>query len=156
MNKSLPMSRTLLSILIIRSNAVVRMVSNYHYYYYHFTLSRVFHTSISCSFTGQVSSDVQDSSQYSNRSQQCSRMVSNYHYYHFTLSSPFIGQVSSDVEDSSQYSNRFASSLASKETIIWILQVHSWLQASNNTVILSTYTRLWLTESEQAILPGIK
>ena len=38
----------------------------------------------------------------------------------------------------------------SKETIIWRLQVHSWLQASNNTGILSTYIRLWLTESEQA------
>ena len=30
------------------------------------------------------------------------------------------------------------------------LQVQSWLLASNNTGILSTYTRLWLTESEQA------
>ena len=33
---------------------------------------------------------------------------------------------------------------------IWGLQVQSWQQASNNTGILNTYTRLWLTESEQA------
>ena len=39
---------------------------------------------------------------------------------------------------------------ASKETIIWRLQVQSWLQASNNTGILNTCTQLWLTESEQA------
>ena len=32
------------------------------------------------------------------------------------------------------------------------LQVQSWLQASNNTGILNTFTRLWLTESEQATL----
>ena len=37
-----------------------------------------------------------------------------------------------------------------KETIIWRLQVQSSLQASNNTGILNTCTRLWLTESEQA------
>ena len=38
-----------------------------------------------------------------------------------------------------------------KETIIWRLQVQSSvLQASNNTGILNTSTRLWLTESEQA------
>ena len=36
------------------------------------------------------------------------------------------------------------------ETIIWRLQVQSWLQASNNTGILNTCTRLWPTESEQA------
>ena len=30
------------------------------------------------------------------------------------------------------------------------MQVPSWLQASNNTGILSTYTRLWLAESEQS------
>ena len=36
-----------------------------------------------------------------------------------------------------------------KQTIIWRLQVQSWLQASNNTGILNTCTRLWLTESEQ-------
>ena len=30
------------------------------------------------------------------------------------------------------------------------LQVQSWLQASNNTGILNTCTRLWLTVSEQA------
>ena len=30
------------------------------------------------------------------------------------------------------------------------LQVQSWLQVSNNTGILNTCTRLWLTESEQA------
>ena len=39
---------------------------------------------------------------------------------------------------------------ASKETIIWRLQVQSSLQVSNNTEILNTCTRLWLTESEQA------
>ena len=39
---------------------------------------------------------------------------------------------------------------ASKETIIWRLQVQPWLQASNNTEILNTCTRLWLTESKQA------
>ena len=38
---------------------------------------------------------------------------------------------------------------ASKEIIIWRLQVQSSLQASNNTGILNTCTRLWLTESEQ-------
>ena len=30
------------------------------------------------------------------------------------------------------------------------LQFQSWLQASNNTGILNTFTRLWLMESEQA------
>ena len=40
---------------------------------------------------------------------------------------------------------------ASKETIIWRLQVQSWLEVSNNTGVLNTCTRLWLTESEQAI-----
>ena len=30
-----------------------------------------------------------------------------------------------------------------------MLQVQSWLPASNNTGILNTSTRLWLTESEQ-------
>ena len=39
---------------------------------------------------------------------------------------------------------------ASKETIIWRLQVQSWLQVSNNTGILNTCTQLWLMESEQA------
>ena len=39
--------------------------------------------------------------------------------------------------------------VASKETIIWRLQVQSRLQASNNTGILNTCTRLWLMESEQ-------
>ena len=39
---------------------------------------------------------------------------------------------------------------ASKETIIWRLQVQSWLQASNNTGILNTCTQLWLMKSEQA------
>ena len=39
---------------------------------------------------------------------------------------------------------------ASKETIVRRLQVQSWLQESNNTGILSTYTWLWLMESEQA------
>ena len=43
---------------------------------------------------------------------------------------------------------------ASKETIIWRLQVQSSLQASNNTGILNTCTRLWLTESEQATPRG--
>ena len=38
----------------------------------------------------------------------------------------------------------------SKKTIIWMLQVQSWLQSSNNTGILNTCTRLWLTESKQA------
>ena len=38
----------------------------------------------------------------------------------------------------------------SKETIIWRLQVQSSLQASNNTGILNTCTRLWLTKPEQA------
>ena len=38
---------------------------------------------------------------------------------------------------------------ASKETIIWRLQVQFWLQASNNTGILNTCTRLWQMESEQ-------
>ena len=33
---------------------------------------------------------------------------------------------------------------------IWRLQVQSWLLVSNNTGILNTCTRLWLTESEQA------
>ena len=37
----------------------------------------------------------------------------------------------------------------STESIIWRLQVQSWLQASNNTGILKTYARLWSTESEQ-------
>ena len=37
----------------------------------------------------------------------------------------------------------------SKETIIWKLQVQFSLQASNNTGILDTCTRLLLTESEQ-------
>ena len=37
-----------------------------------------------------------------------------------------------------------------KETIIWRLQVQSWLQVSNNTGILNTCIRLRLTESEQA------
>ena len=36
------------------------------------------------------------------------------------------------------------------ETIMRRLQIQSWLQASNNTGILNTCTRLWLTESEQA------
>ena len=40
------------------------------------------------------------------------------------------------------------------ETIIWRLQVQSWLQASNNTGILNTCTRLWLTESEEETLRG--
>ena len=40
--------------------------------------------------------------------------------------------------------------VGSKETIIWRLQVQSWLQVSNNTGILNTCTRLWLTESEEA------
>ena len=31
-----------------------------------------------------------------------------------------------------------------------MLQVQSWLQASNNTGILNICARLWLTESEQA------
>ena len=35
--------------------------------------------------------------------------------------------------------------------VSWRLLVQSWLQASNNTGILNTCTRLWLTESEQAI-----
>ena len=39
---------------------------------------------------------------------------------------------------------------ASKETMIWRLQVQSWLQGSNNTGILNTCTRLRLTESVQA------
>ena len=39
--------------------------------------------------------------------------------------------------------------ITTKETIIWRLQVQSCLLASNNTGILSTCTRLWLTESEQ-------
>ena len=34
--------------------------------------------------------------------------------------------------------------------ITWMLQVQSWLLASNNTGIVNTYTRLWLTESEKA------
>ena len=42
-----------------------------------------------------------------------------------------------------------SSSLSSNETIIWRLQVQSWLQASNNTGILNTCKRLWLMESEQ-------
>ena len=37
-----------------------------------------------------------------------------------------------------------------KETIIWRLQVQAWLQVSNNTGILDTFTRLLLTECEQA------
>ena len=37
-----------------------------------------------------------------------------------------------------------------RRSIIWRLQVQSGLQASNNTGILNTCTRLWLTESEQA------
>ena len=37
--------------------------------------------------------------------------------------------------------------------IIWRLHVQSWQKSSNNTGILSTCTRLYLTESEQA---GIK
>ena len=41
----------------------------------------------------------------------------------------------------------------SKETIISRFQVQSWLKASNNTGILNTCTRLWLTESEQATPP---
>ena len=32
----------------------------------------------------------------------------------------------------------------------FVIQVQSWLQASNNTGIFNTCTRLWLTESEQA------
>ena len=36
---------------------------------------------------------------------------------------------------------------------IWMLPVQSWLRESNNTGILNTCTRLWLTESEQAT-PG--
>ena len=43
-----------------------------------------------------------------------------------------------------------AGHIASKVTIIWRFQVQSWLQVSNNTRILNTCTRLWLTESEQA------
>ena len=35
-------------------------------------------------------------------------------------------------------------------TIIWRLQVQSWLQANNSTGILNTCTQLWLMESEQA------
>ena len=35
-------------------------------------------------------------------------------------------------------------------TIIWRLQVQSWLQVSKNTGILNTCTWLWLMESEQA------
>ena len=42
---------------------------------------------------------------------------------------------------------------ASKETIIWRLQVQSSLQASHNTGILNTCTRLWITESERATPP---
>ena len=38
---------------------------------------------------------------------------------------------------------------SSKETIIWRLQVQSWLQASNNAGTLNTCTRSWLTTSEQ-------
>ena len=37
-----------------------------------------------------------------------------------------------------------------EDWIIWRLQVQSSLQVSNNTGILNTCTRLWLTESEQA------
>ena len=40
--------------------------------------------------------------------------------------------------------------LICRYTIIWRLQVQSWLQVSNNTGILNTCTRLWLTESEQS------
>ena len=40
--------------------------------------------------------------------------------------------------------------IVSLETIIWRLQVQSWLQASNNSGKLNTCTRLWLKESEQA------
>ena len=40
--------------------------------------------------------------------------------------------------------------LASEETVKWRLQIQFWLQASNNTGILNTCIRLWLTESEQA------
>ena len=32
---------------------------------------------------------------------------------------------------------------------VWMLQVQSWLQASNSTGILNTCTQLWLMESEQ-------
>ena len=39
---------------------------------------------------------------------------------------------------------------AFKETIVWRLQVQSWLQVSNNTGMLNTCTWLWLTESEKA------
>ena len=35
--------------------------------------------------------------------------------------------------------------------MIWRLQVQTWLQPNNNTGILNTCARLWLTESEQAI-----
>ena len=40
------------------------------------------------------------------------------------------------------------------KTLIWRLQVQSWLQVSNNTGILNTCTRLWLTESEQSTPVG--
>ena len=40
--------------------------------------------------------------------------------------------------------------LRPKDTIIWRFQVQSRLQASINTGILNSCTRLWLTESEQA------
>ena len=43
-------------------------------------------------------------------------------------------------------------SLSFQVTIIWKLEVQSWLQASNRTGILSTCTWLWLLESEQATL----
>ena len=41
-------------------------------------------------------------------------------------------------------------SLSFKGTIIWRLLVQSWLLVSNNTGILNTCIRLWLTGSEQA------
>ena len=51
-------------------------------------------------------------------------------------------------------SHLFAQSLNVKqlETIISRFQVQSWLQANNNTRILNTCTRLWITESELATL----
>ena len=45
---------------------------------------------------------------------------------------------------------RWFPKLLRRQSVIWRLHVQSSLQASNNTGIFNTCTRLWLTESEQA------
>ena len=57
--------------------------------------------------------------------------------------------ISLEAERTSTFNRYAMCPLCPKETIIWRLQVQSWLQASNTIGIFNTCDRLWLTNQNR-------